>query len=286
MSYHRSVIVDVHTHLFPPDLISERDAYLAADATFAELYGSPNAKLATAELLIESMEAARVDVSVALGFAWTDADSCRRHNDYLLDAAARSAGRIVAFCSLPLAAGIWAVESEARRCVEGGARGFGELRPDNLGFDLKGDGGRLLATLAQELKVALLFHASEPVGHAYPGKQGLAVQELYEFILKYPDANMIAAHWGGGLPFYALMPEVKVALQHVSFDTAGTSLLYSPDIYERATGLVGAGSIVFGSDFPLLSQARSRERIERSGLDTEALDLVLGENARKLLDLE
>jgi hypothetical protein len=97
---------------------------------------------------------------------------------------------------------------------------------------------------------------------------------------------MIAAHWGGGLPFYALMPEVKVALQNASFDTAGTSLLYTPDVYERITSLVGAGSIVFGSDFPLLSQARSRARIERSGLDAEALDLIMGENARKLLDLE
>src|SRR5687767_3687486 len=117
MSYDRRVIVDIHTHLFPPEVIAGRDAFLAADRTFAELYASPKARLATAEELLDSMEAAHIDVSVVLGFAWRDLDACRRHNDYLLETAARSAGRILAFCTLPLAAGAAAIEAEASRCV-------------------------------------------------------------------------------------------------------------------------------------------------------------------------
>ena len=65
----QSLIVDVHTHIFPPEIADERDAYLASDATFAELYASPKARLATAAELLESMDAAGIDVSAALGFA-------------------------------------------------------------------------------------------------------------------------------------------------------------------------------------------------------------------------
>ena len=61
-----------------------------------------------------SMDGAGIDVAVALGFAWSDAETCSHHNDYLLEAAAVAERRIVPFCSLPLAAGFEAVEREAR----------------------------------------------------------------------------------------------------------------------------------------------------------------------------
>jgi predicted TIM-barrel fold metal-dependent hydrolase len=282
----KPLIIDVHTHIFPLQVISGRAAYLAADATFAALYANPRARLATATNLIASMDAAGIDVSVALGFSWKDEATCRLHNDYLLDAAAKSGGRIVPFCTLPLAAGFRSVETEARRCTKAGARGFGELRPESLGFDLAGEDGRLLGGLARDLNVALLFHTSEPVGHDYPGKDGLGITSLYAFIRDHPAVRTIAAHWGGGLPFYALMPEVKLALNTARFDTAATSLLYYPAIYERIASSIGVESILFGSDFPLLSQARSRRRLAQAGFGQDDVNLILGENARRFLGLE
>jgi predicted TIM-barrel fold metal-dependent hydrolase len=279
------VIIDAHTHIFPPEIAANRETYLAADTTFAELYASPKAKLATAADLLVSMDAAGVDVSIALGFAWSDPENVRLHNDYLLEAAAVSDGRILPFCSLPLGSDIEQIEAEARRCSEAGAPGFGELRPGNLGFDLAGEDGLRLGRLARELGSVLLFHVSEPVGHAYPGKQGLDLGAFYTFVREHPDVRVIGAHWGGGLPFYALMPEVRLALQHASVDTAGTSLLYEPDVYTHVATLIGAERILFGSDYPLLSQSRSRARIE-AAVDAETAALILGANAQRLLRLE
>jgi hypothetical protein len=280
------VIVDAHTHVFPPAVAAERARYAAADATFAELYTSPEAKLASAEDLLRSMDEGGIDVSIALGFAWTDAADCATHNDYLLDAANHSGGRIVAFPALPLAADRDAIEMEARRGVEAGARGFGELRPDNLGFDLTGPGGDHLAALAAELDAVLLFHVSEPAGHAYPGKQGGNLGDFYAFVAAHPEVKVIGAHWGGGLPFYATMPEVKQPfLANLRVDTAASSLLYDDTIYGRVTKITGADSVLFGSDYPLLSQSRSRRRIEEAGLDATTVDLVLGGNAAALLGL-
>ena len=232
------------------------------------------------------MDGALIDVSVAVGFAWRDLDACRRHNDYLLEAAVRSDGRIVPLCTLPLAHDAATIATEARRCIDGGARGFGELRPENLDADLEDpELAAALSTAAADERL-LLFHVSEPVGHVYPGKEGFGVGAFYRFVKARPELRIVGAHWGGGLPFYALMPEVQAALDRVWFDTAATSLLYSPDIYTRVRDLVGAGRILFGSDYPLLSQARSRRRIEESGLDATEIAAVLGGNARALLNLE
>jgi uncharacterized protein len=280
------VIVDFHTHVFPTVIIAQRERHLADDATFAELYHDPKAKLATAEDLLGSMQEASIDVSVALGFAWSDPVTCRLHNDYLLETATSSRGRLVPFCTLPLAATLDDIEVEARRCVAGGARGFGELRPENLRFDLNGEPGHRLAELSIELGTVLLFHVSEPAGHTYPGKQGLALEKFYRFVADHPDARVVGAHWAGGLPLYSLMPEVKQVLAAIHVDTAATSLLYDASIYARVAKAIGPDRILFGSDYPLLTQERSRRRVEEAGLDKESQALILGGNAAALLGLQ
>jgi hypothetical protein len=279
------VIIDAHTHIFPPDMASRRETYLVADATFAELYAAPEAKMASAEDLLRSMEEAGVDVSVVLGFAWADVETCRLHNDYLLAAAEASGGRIQAFTTLPLSAEREIIEAEARRCVEGGARGFGELRPDNLGFDLMGVPGIHLARLAAELDAVLLFHVTEPAGHDYPGKQGGNLRDFAAFVAANPETKAIGAHWGGGLPFYATMPKASATFGNLRVDTAASSLLYDDTIYGRVTELIGSEPVLFGSDYPLLSQSRSKKRIEESGLEPEATERILGGNVAALLGL-
>lgn len=285
MLYDLAVIVDFHTHIFPPEISAERQDYAALDPTFADLYGGHKAKLASAQDLLESMNNAAIDVSVALGFAWRDEALCRRHNDYLLETAAQFGGRIVPFYTLPLAAGPDAVHREAERCIRGGARGFGELRPESVSIALDMELSDALAAAAGDKRL-LLFHVSEPVGHVYPGKEGFALDAFYRFVQAHPETAVVGAHWGGGLPFYALMPEVKLALANCRFDTAATSLLYTEDVYQTGVSLVGADKVLFGSDFPLLSQARSRRRIEESGLDVETTDLILGGNAARILGLQ
>jgi predicted TIM-barrel fold metal-dependent hydrolase len=279
------VIIDFHTHIFPPDVLADRQRFLDTDPAFADLYANPDAKLAGAEDLLASMDEAGIDASVALGFAWSDPVVCSAHNDYLIDTASRSGGRIHAFPNLPLAAGLDAVAEEARRCAALAALGFGELRPDNLGFDLSGPGGDALAALAQELDALLQFHVSEPVGHLYPGKQGLDIGAFYEFVSRNASVRVVGAHLAGGLPFYAYMSEVRKSFANLSADTAATSLLYDSEVHQTIIALLGPEVLVFGSDYPLLSQSRSLRRLQQAGLDPAALERVLGANASRLLRL-
>ncbi len=62
--YNLAMIIDFHTHIFPPRIRKNRSKYIARDSCFAILYSSPNAKLATADELIASMDKNEIDISV------------------------------------------------------------------------------------------------------------------------------------------------------------------------------------------------------------------------------
>jgi predicted TIM-barrel fold metal-dependent hydrolase len=142
-----------------------------------------------------------------------------------------------------------------------------------------------LVDVMLEHKLLLLLHTSEPVGHAYPGKGSVTPDRLYPFIAGFPELTIICAHWGGGLPFYALMPEVKQSLKNVYFDTAASPFLYTPAVYEHVSRLAGAEKILFGSDYPLMPPGRLLREIDSVDLSAEDRELVLSGNARRLLGI-
>ena len=130
----------------------------------------------------------------------------------------------------------------------------------------------------------LLTHASEPVGHEYPGKGAVTPDMLYPFITRFPDLTIVCAHWGGGLPFYALMPEVKKAVSNVFFDTAASPFLYTPEVYTQVVQMVGGDKVLFGTDYPLLGQSRMLSRARDALEGTPHLDDFLSQNARRLFE--
>ncbi len=279
------MIIDFHTHIFPPQIKKNRSRYIDSDPCFAILYSDEKARLATADELISSMDRAGVNVSVILNIGWTTHELCLETNDYILESISRYPKRLVGFCSVQLQSPEAALK-EIERCAGSGIKGVGELRPDMQLLDISDE--QLINPLVDILKkhnLILLTHTSEPVGHIYPGKGAVTPEVLYPFIADNPELTIICSHWGGGLPFYALMPEVKQAISNVYFDTAASPLLYSPRIYEQVVQLVGADKILFGSDYPLLEQERIIKEIKSAGLPAEMEDKILGGNARRLLGI-
>jgi len=276
------MVIDCHTHVFPPWIAPDRAKYLAADAVFKELYTSPNAKLATAEDLITSMDRDGIDTSVAVNLSWRSHELCGRTNDYIMESVARYPQRLIGFGTVDLSSTSAALR-EVERCARGGLKGIGEMRLDPASIESPPLAECL--TAIAERGLLLLVHASEPVGHQYAGKGGLTPERLYPMIARFPKLRIMAAHWGGGLPFYALMPEVQAALGNVYFDTAASPFLYRTDVYRQAIELIGADHILFGSDFPLLGQGRVLKEIRSQGLPADQERLILGGNAARLLGL-
>lgn len=278
------MILDFHTHVFPPWIREQREAYLLRDPGFAALYRHAGVKMATVEELIASMDRAGVECSVVLNFGWQDHRLCVETNDYILEAVAKYGERLVGFCAIQPRAGEQALR-ELERCARAGVRGIGEFRPDEQGFDLADEPMmRPLVEIALRHRLVLLTHASEPLGHRYPGKGQVTPDHLYRFLLRFSQVPKVLAHWGGGLPFYALMPEVAKVLAHTYFDTAASHLLYRPQIFSVVAALVGPERVLFGSDAPLVSQAKALNGVRSLCLPQEQEQMVLGANGRRLLE--
>jgi len=275
------VIVDCHTHIFSPEIIAGREAHLQREEWFAHLYGATNAHMASARELVAEMDRCGVDMAVVCGFAWNSFDLYVETNSYIADAVSRFPDRLVGFANVPPLHP--EAISELERCLGLGLSGIGELKGAGQGFDLDDVASLLPLTdfaLANDLPI--LIHLSEPVGRFYPGKGGSSPRRGFNFAAANPGLKLIFAHWGGGLPFYELMPDVKEALANVWYDCSASPYLYQPEIYRIATDAVGMEKILFGSDYPLISPERYLNELDGSGITDTARAAILGENASKL----
>lgn len=280
-----SARIDVHTHIVPTDVVDGRRRYTRADLWFGRLYRNDRRVLATADDLRRSMRRAGIAASVAFGFAWRDPGLCRANNDYVLDAAAHGNerdGLVIPFCVVPPGDPDFAA-AEMERCQALGAVGVGELFPQGQGWNLNDwTALRSFMDSVRRLGLILTVHTSEPVGHAYPGKDSSTPAAIWSLIeATEGQIPIILAHWGGGLAFYELMPEIQRQAQNVYYDSSASHLLYRPEVY-RLMSQLAPGRVLFGSDYPLIRQTRAIRLARESGLPADDLCALLGGNATRL----
>ena len=276
------VIVDFHTHIFPPDVCRTRERYLERDEWFGQLYCNPQARLIPAEELVASMDASGVDLAVTFGFGWTDAGLCREANDYVIDAVARFPDRLIGFISVNPVGAVEA-EKEISRCVARGMAGIGELMPDGQGFSFdQAEVTAPLAEAARHYRLPILTHTSEPVGHVYPGKGTRPFSTVLSFAERYPDVTVVCGHWGGGLFLYELMPKLLGKMKNVFYDTAASLFVYRDRVFSISTQ-IAPDKILFGTDYPLISHERFLRRVRAADLPPLIERAVLGDNALRVL---
>jgi len=234
-------LVDAHVHVFPAEMIAHRASYLERDARFCALYRSPKAATVTADDLVESMDEHGVDACVMVGFPFADQGLCRLVNDHLLEAVGKFPGRVAGLaCVAPGAPG---ARAELERSLDAGLSGCGELAPewDGAGAGRRGSDQGLpaVAECLRERGLPLLVHASEPLGHEYPGKGRFTPEACYALARAHPGLTIVFGHMGGGLFLYEAMPEVRSTLVDVFYDTAAVPYLYGPEIYEACVTTAG-----------------------------------------------
>lgn len=281
------MIIDFHTHVLPPFFAQNIESLRRTDATFASLFDGTQ-KIASSDDLIVAMNEDGIDLAVAVGYGWCDFDLARISNDYLLEAGKCYPNKVIPFCSVHPDWGNLALE-ELERCVAQGARGIGELHPTSQEIDLETNPNLdAIMEFARAHHLPLMIHSSEPVGHNYPGKGKTRPEALWAFACRYPENIIVCAHWGGGLPFYKLMPEVKADLANVFFDSAASPYLYEETIFSHGVRAAGERHVLFASDFPLVRPKRVLDQVysafKASGME-KSLDAILFRNAQNLLGL-
>jgi hypothetical protein len=277
------MIIDSHTHLFPELVKNDRSLFFDREPEFKLLYDSPRAKISTITELIDTMDIHGVDISVVSGFPWRNPDVTRKNNDTLLEAVQAYPDRIKGLACFDLA---WeGAADEAVRCMDAGLSGVGELAFYLSGIDAKALKllEPVMAALRENGNRPCMIHTNEPIGHPYPGKTPVTLEQIDSLARTFPDNRIILAHWGGGIFFYHVMKkQVKETLKNIWYDTAASVFLYDPEIYNMAIQANVIDKVLFGTDFPLLTPDRYYADMDKSAMTKAHKRQVLGENALAL----
>jgi uncharacterized protein len=194
-------------------------------------------------------------------------------NDYVMEEARNSGGRLLAFCRLDPHADDPA--GEAERCLDAGARGI-KLHPRAERFRLEEPETEPIFAVANERRVPVLVHA----GRGIPalGRDAVDLSE------RFPDAKIILAH--AAVCDLAWIWREAASHPNLFFDTAW----WSPQDLLTLFALVPPGQILWGSDAPygtpLQSTLLAFRAALQAGVTPEALAVVGGEQMRRLCEGE
>lgn len=288
--------VDLHTHFLPPeffDLLDTADAArtLESFSVFGPMLrvGAQRQYADGVDAVLEDwqrqMDAAGFDIAVvslgALQPYFADEHSAvtvaRRANVMLLDAVERSAGRLAAFGSVPLPHATAAV-AEVEFVLDD--LGFAGI---NLGTSATGlplDAPQfddMWAALDQRHATVFLHPGTTPLMGAgsaefhlapdfcSPTETALALCRLVagRVTLRHPDVRVVAAAFGGALPFFAHRFDAGMRRSHPElYEELGgmlpqfrrfwydTSMIEEPGVFDAVRASVGIDRLVFGSDLP------------------------------------
>ncbi len=291
-------VIDAHTHYYPPELHADPRAWATAhgEAYWAKLVapqdGTSIQGFVDPDTMLRDMDAAGIDRAVLLGWYWESPETCDWHNRVYADLLKAHPDRFIAFAACNPKAGPAAVVESLQRARDHGFLGIGELLPQVQGHTVDDPGFSALLDFAARNRWPVNLHVTEPVGHRYAGHVEAPLQPLLHLAEAHPKNIFIFAHWGGLFPFYELNPRIRRPLVNVFYDTAASPLLYEDRIFPLVADAIGPDRILWGSDYPLRLYPRTSpapefktflDRVRSSGLETGALDRILGRNLETLL---
>ena len=283
------MIVDIHTHVFPPAIASRAIAGMQRGSHTA-LFTD-----ATETALTASMRRAGIDRSVVLPVATSPAQVVKV-NDASLRINERTAetGLISFGCMHP---DFGDPEGELRRIARAGIRGI-KLHPVYHRTDIDDPRSLRILACAAELGLPVIIHAGWDVG--IPGEAQATPEKVERALDAVGPMTLILAHMGG----WRCWDEAanRLAGRGLYIDTAfslgpmhpcGDGYYASPEDLERldAEAFVrqvrafGADRVLFGTDSPWEDQTAEVNALRALPLTQDEKDAVLGGNACRLLGL-
>ncbi len=290
-------IIDVHAHILPENIVKNPSAFALMDDYFGYISTPTPANFAkqcfvTYEQAIKQMDKDGIDIIAIQGWPMGSYECCVMQNDNTLEAMKAYPDSVMGFCIVNPNDGINAIR-EVKRCLEAGMVGVGELDPYGQRFSLDNETLLKICDICVDYDVPLSIHISEPVGEFYFGKSNVPLNDYVNLIMKKPYLKVILPHWGGGLPFFELMPDIRKSFENVYYDMAASPLLCTPDIYENTINIVGAEKLLFGTDYPLVLYpdkegepgfANFLDEVKANISDEKNLNNILGNNFLRLLN--
>ncbi len=266
------MIVDFHTHIFPEKI---------AARTIEKLEQIGKVKAFTdgrEESLAASMEKADVDVSIVLPVV-TAPEQFQTINHYaaqLNHKYLNSRRRLLSFGGIHPDSPDY--KRELREIKNLGLQGI-KLHPDyqNTFFD----DIRYMRILdyASQLDLVTVVHAGVDIG--FPDNVRCTMSGIRRVLDEVAPKNMVLGHYGG----FGLWEDVEewIAGRDVYLDTAYIFGFIKDETFLNILAKHGADKILFATDSPWSGQSESLDYLKKLVTKEEDLNLILGENAKKLL---
>ncbi|MDY0169674.1 MAG: amidohydrolase family protein [Thermoguttaceae bacterium] len=251
----KTVVIDCHAHFHNPARADyqERDRLLIEAAD----------KLGIDQLCCSTLTPKRP----------ATVDGFRECNRSLAEAIGRFPGRVLGYCYVNPGYTREAVD-EVRRYVEDHGFIGVKLYNEHVCTD------PVVAPVVEltiELRVPILHHA----GHAHyplPGQPNISDGgHLAELGRRYPEAQLICAHVGGGGDWEWTIKALRHA-ENVCLDTSGS--VTDEGMIEMAADALGADRLLFGCD---MSMTAGVGKIRAADLSTADKAKILGGNMQRIL---
>jgi len=262
------LIIDIHVHCFPDEVASRSVSIRSKMFRITPVIDG------TVQGIKTSMIESGVDVCVLQPIAMKPEQTVKM-NRWAINLRDK---RVISFGTIHPDFPNW--RQEIKRLAQEGIKGV-KFHADCQGYYV--DDTHMLRIYEAVFKEGLiaLFHSG--VDRAFSEPFYCTPARLRKVLDAFPGAPIIAAHMGG----YRYWDETEKHLisRDIYFDTAYS--IHELGI-ERAEKLIkqhGAEKILFGTDSPWRNQATDISLIKSLNLDHEAIDGILGNNAKRLLGM-
>lgn len=263
------MLFDFHTHAFP-DAIAPR-----AMETLSYAAGGLKPQTdGTVTSLKEQLHRDGVDMAVVLSIA-TNPNQQKKVNDFAISV--NEDPMLFAFGSVHPDAPDALEELERLHCA--GLKGI-KFHPEYQGFYADDEKMKPLYRKISQLGLITLFHAGQDIGFLPPYH---AMPEHLLGVLKWLDAPVVAAHWGG-----------MGCHQEVIDQLCGTELYFDLSfgygvIPKKQAQLIvdkhTPDRLLFGSDLPWHRPAWEKRLLDTLDLSDSDRDKICFQNAKKLLNI-
>lgn len=267
------MIVDFHTHIWP-DGLAERAMKTLTENAKGEYTPVTDG---TASGLLKKMNEWNIDKSIVLPVQ-TKASQTKTLNDYAakLNDETEYEGRIISF------GGIWPYTENFKKDIDYivslNLKGI-KFHPEYQNFNIDDKQFFPLYEYALSRGLILIFHAGADI--AFEGQLHSSPKQFKHLAEEMGGGLIVAAHFGGHLQTEEAL-EV-LAGSSVYLDTSMGFDYYGKENFLKMVKIHGADKILFASDSPWSNAKDEINTILSLPLTQKEKDLILGENALRLL---
>ena len=232
------------------------------------------------EFTLAALDAAKVDR--ALISAWWGPSGPLLSNDEVAALTRAHPERLIGVGAVDLRRPMAAV-AELRRCVD--ELGFKAIRVLPWLWELPPDDRRYYPIYAACVDAGVPFCTQ--VGHTGPlrgSEYGRPIPHIDNVALDFPELTIVGGHVG--YPWTDEMIALATKYENVYIDTSAYKPKRLPPQFVAYMRKHGRRKVLFGSNWPMIPPAQCLAQLDELGLDDEARELYLSQNAARVFGLD